>query len=109
TLAETKVGSTQWGMPDGYDPIVGFYDLHALTGAGLDPTRLPETLGEMLTAARALVANGVSDPITTLSDASVVALSGVRVTDENDGHAGRPTRAAFDTPAGREVFGMISR
>jgi ABC-type glycerol-3-phosphate transport system substrate-binding protein len=109
TLAESKVGATQWGMPDGYDPIVGFYDLPTLVRAGLDPTHLPETLTELLSAAKTLVAHGVGDPITTLSAVTVVTLSGVHVTDRNDGHAGRPTHAAFNTPTARLAVGMISQ
>lgn len=104
TLAPTRVAGTQWGMPVGLDDTeILLYDTQAFTRAGLDPAHPPATEAELLDAARALAAVGVAHPVGALWALDSLMLSGP-VTDAGSGHDGRPTRAAFDTDAVRQVY-----
>lgn len=98
TLAGTRIGTTQWGLPLGYETAVLLYDTHAFEQAGLDPRRPPATLAELHADAQALAAAGVAHPMAAWWPDGLLALSGVGQTDADSGHAGTPTRATFDTP-----------
>jgi sn-glycerol 3-phosphate transport system substrate-binding protein len=105
-LAETRVSDTQWGMPVGYDGIVGVYDATTLARAGLDPTKLPTTFGELANDARILAAHGVSHPLAGINLDPTVMLSGVAVTDGQNGYAARPTVATYNTAAARQIYDL---
>lgn len=104
TLAPTRVAGRQWGMPVGLDDTeILLYDTQAFARAGLDPAHSPATEAELVTAARALAAAGVAHPMGALWALDSLMLAGP-VTDADSGHDGRPTRAAFETDAVRQVY-----
>jgi len=107
-LAESRVSGVQWGMPVGYDGIVGVYDAATLIEAGLDPAKLPQTFSQLVDDAHVLAAHGVSHPLAGINLDPTVMLSGVAVTDGDNGHAARPTVAVYNTPSARQIYALAA-
>lgn len=102
-LAPTRIGSTQWGLPLGLRVPLFVYNRSAFDKAGLDPDRPPATLADVRADADRLHAAGVSDPLGLFHLYDLLATSGAKYTDADEGHSGRATRPTIDTPTARAV------
>ena len=97
-LAYWKVNGVQWALPFAVSAPILYYNQNAFTKAGLNPSRPPATLAQMVADAKALKASGsgmglVLDPWhleTWLATANQLFVN------NNNGRSGRATKAAFN-------------
>ncbi|GAC1597503.1 MAG: ABC transporter substrate-binding protein [Acidimicrobiales bacterium] len=109
SLAASRIGTTQWGMPFTLlDQFIG-YNAEAFQQAGLDPNHPPTDLATLIIDARALQSHGYPNPIADLPVERIFRLSGVRFTDHDDGQSGAPARAAIDTPEAHAVLALLKQ
>lgn len=85
-----------------------YYNKKLFSEAGLDPEKAPGTLAELRTDAEALKKAGVKWPISMKVDPwffeVLLGGVGVNMVNEDNGHAGRATKATFDTPEAKKMM-----
>ena len=111
-LAYWKVNKVQWGMPFGVSGPVLYYNKKAFTAAGLDPTKPPATLSQMVSTAKTLKDKTgagmgmVLDPwhfLTWMATGNQVAVN------NSNGRTARANKATFNSSAGQAVFTALAQ
>jgi sn-glycerol 3-phosphate transport system substrate-binding protein len=106
------VQGTQYAMPFNTSGPVLYYNKKAFSAAGLDPEQPPTNLAELRDAAEKLKANGVPAPMGLKTDPIFLeqwtAMGNRLFANNGNGRKARATKAVFDSPTGRAVFGWMS-
>jgi len=100
-------------MPFNSSTPVLYYNREAFERAGLDPSDPPSTFAEVRAAAERIVESGTADVGITFANYSWFieqwfSEAGQPLVDAENGRAGTPTEARFDTAVGREIFEWIT-
>jgi sn-glycerol 3-phosphate transport system substrate-binding protein len=105
------VEGEQYAMPFNTSGPVLYYNKKAFTAAGLDPESPPKTLADLRAAAEKLKASGVSTPLGLKTDPIFLeqwtAMANRLFANNGNGRKARATKATFDTPTGRAIFGWM--
>ncbi|HUV10268.1 MAG TPA: ABC transporter substrate-binding protein [Acidimicrobiia bacterium] len=108
-----KVDKTLWPMPFNVSNPVFYYNKLAFEKAGLDPEVAPKTLDEIREFSEKLVSSGASNEagFGLKTDPwfleQWLAKAGDPYVNNGNGRKSRATKVAFDTLAGREIFGWM--
>lgn len=98
------------GYPNVSEPVL-YYNAAMWEAAGLDPDDPPETLDEVRAVAETLQADGIPTPLALKLDEWFVECwisgAGGTVVNQENGRAGRPDEATFDTELVRELYTWI--
>ncbi len=105
------VAGTLWGMPFNVSNPLFYYDKHDFTTAGLDPTKPPTTLDEVLADAKKLKAAGIQTPFEFKEDSWYFEqwISGANklYVNNGNGRSKRATKVQFNSPEGKKVFSWL--
>ena len=111
TLEAYAIGDVQYGLPFNVSNPVLYYDKAAFTAAGLDPEAPPTSFDEVRDAAEAVKASGYTTGMSLKVDSwhfeQLLALQDQELVDNGNGRDDRASAAAFDSDAGRDVFGFL--
>ncbi len=90
-----------------------YYNKAHFVKAGLDPSKPPQTLDEMYTAAKALKKAGIPKPLSFKISHAVfenwLSGQGIDVVNHDNGHDGLATKATFDTPQAKEIMAWLKK
>jgi len=108
-LSYYRTDGTLNSMPFNSSVPVLCYDKQAFQQAGLDPNNPPKTFDEVTRAAEEVVDQGVADYGITFANYSWFveqwfATAGQEIVNKQNGRAGTPDEAYFDSDAAKEIY-----
>ncbi|MEI8403763.1 MAG: ABC transporter substrate-binding protein [Actinomycetes bacterium] len=111
-LAYWKVNKVQWGMPFGVSGPVLYYNKKAFTAAGLDPTKPPATLSQLVSTAKVLKAKtgaGMGMVLDPWHLFTWMATGNQLSVNNSNGRTSRANKASFNSSAGLAVFNALAQ
>ena len=112
-LSYYTIDGTQWSMPFNTSTPLLYYNKDMFKAAGLDPEKPPRTFDEVAEYAAALTQRDDSGNVTVSGGAfaiygwfveQLLAVSGAYYANNENGRAGVPTEAVFNSPEGVRIL-----
>lgn len=97
-----------WAMPFSISGQILYYNKHLFEKAGLDPDKPPQTVAELLDAAKTMAAKKVAPypmavNVTPSPFKQWLAMGGVPLVNHDNGRSGRATKVNFDDHLGQSL------